>query len=108
MNIEKRREELAKLSLDELADRAASDLTLSTNPAYRVYEIEFLRRQTLSQQEMAEAAKDNTESQQEMEQAAKDTAKFTQRNALYMLWSVIVLAIASVANLTVQIYYHLP
>lgn len=42
---------------------------------------EFMRRQTVAQQEAA--------------QAAKDTAIYTQKNARYMLWSVIAIAITS-------------
>lgn len=45
---------------------------------------EFMRRQTVAQQDAA--------------QAAKDTAIYTQKNARYMLWSVIAIAVTSGLN----------
>jgi hypothetical protein len=58
---------------------------------------EFLRRQTTLQREATQAAK-------EAAQAAKDTAIYTKKNARYMLWSVVVLAIASAISAGVAIH----
>ena len=59
---------------------------------------EILRRQTVSQQEGAAA-------QQQAAAAAIKTAKFTRLNAFYMLCSVIVLALAAIANVIVTAFH---
>jgi len=74
--------------LDDLTDRMASVTPGSPND--QVARAEFLRRQTLA---AIDAAK-----------AAKDTAKFTRDSARYMLWSVAVLALSSIATLIVTIW----
>jgi hypothetical protein len=83
MALAQQRQALAKLSLDDLADWMAGITMNSQND--QLVRAEFQRRQTV---------------------AAEDTAVFTQQNARYMLWSVIVLALSSIATLIVTIYHH--
>ena len=78
---------LASLDLMEVASEA-SEVDASSYTG-RAYEIEFLRRQTLFQQQAADAA--------------ERAASHTQRNADYMLWSVVVLALASLANVVIAL-----
>jgi hypothetical protein len=87
-NLIKDRQVLGDQSLDDLTDRMAS-VTIGS-PNDQAVRAEFLRRQTLA---AIEAAK-----------AAENTAKFTRDSARYMLWSVAVLAISSVATLIVTIW----
>jgi hypothetical protein len=54
---------------------------------------EFMRRQTVAQQETA--------------QAAKETAIYTRQNACYMLASVIVLTLASVGTFILALLTYL-
>lgn len=79
------RQSLAELSLDDLTDKMAE----MGNSNIQTCQAEFLRRQTVLQ---AEATC-----------ATKDTADYTRRNARYMLWSVIVLAISSVISTMVTV-----
>lgn len=72
------RQSLAELSLDDLTDKMAE----MGNSNIQTCQAEFLRRQTVLQ---------------------KDTAEYTRRNARYMLWSVIVLAISSVISTMVTV-----
>ncbi|SRR6266567_3831312 len=92
------RQQLAELTLDELADRLAGDReggpgTYLYNSAFA----EFTRRQTVAQQEAADAQKDAA-------RATKETARYTRQNACYLLASVIVLAVTSLASLAVSIW----
>jgi hypothetical protein len=79
------RQRIGALSLDDLADHMASVGVGSQND--QVARAEFLRRQTLA---AGEAAK-----------AAEETAAYTRRNAHYILLSVVVLAVSSIATLIV-------
>ena len=69
---------LTEYTLEELAQNPGTDLMKDW------VQVEFLRRQTILQQEATEAA--------------KETAKHTKRNSDYMLYSVVVLAVAAVAH----------
>jgi hypothetical protein len=86
--MDKDRQVLGGQSLDDLADRMASVTPGSPND--QAVRAEFLRRQTLAAIDEATAA--------------QDTAKFTRNSARYMLWSVIVLALPSMATLIVTIW----
>jgi len=88
------RQSLGTKSDDEVADWM-SDISPGSNNEMTA-RAEFLRRQTLLQREATQAAKDAA-------QAAKDTAIYTKKNARYMLWSVVVLAVASVVSATLSI-----
>jgi 2-phosphoglycerate kinase len=81
MTLAEQRQNLGKLSLDELADWMASVTMNSQND--QMVRAEFLRRQTL---------------------AAEDTAGYTKTNARYMLWSVIALAASSLIALIITIF----
>ena len=76
-------------NLEELVDYAG-------NGPPGAVEAAFSRLQTIAQQEAAVAARNAAE-------AARETARYTQDSARYIKWSVIVLAISSVATLTVTI-----
>jgi hypothetical protein len=91
-----RRQELAKLSLDDLADAAAGPTPGS--PLHGIHMAEFTRRQTLALQQAAEAQERAAEAQQEGARAAIDTARYTRRNAQYLLASVIVIALSALAT----------
>jgi len=84
------RQKLASLTLDELADKLAVD---ANSLAHSIAMAEFTRRQTLAQQQAADAQIDASSAQIKSGQAITDTAEYTRKNARYMLWSVIVLAI---------------
>ena len=84
-----RREELAKLSLDDLADVLSNTTPDSINHGPPM--AEFVRRQTIAQQEAANA-------QWEAATAAKETAQFTRRTACYMLVSVVVATLAVIVS----------
>ena len=71
------RQELGRMSDDDVADRMA----YYGNNNVITAQAEFLLRQTKAAKESA--------------QATKATAAYTKRNARYMLWSVIVLAVSS-------------
>ena len=104
-----RREQLlAPMSLDALADFGSNAEPGSPN-AHSV-QMEFLRRQTESQLaadgaaiRAAAAAEEAAQAAVGSAEAAKETARYTKDNARWMLWSVIVLAAASVANLLVSL-----
>jgi hypothetical protein len=75
--------DLTERSLEELVQHTGqpeSQMALWT-------QLEFLRRQTLIQREAADAT--------------KEAAEHAKRNANYMLWSVIVLTLASIAQVLV-------
>jgi hypothetical protein len=63
-------------------------------------ELEFVRRQTIAQQQAAEA-------QGRAATPAEHTATYTRRNALFMLLSVIVLALSSVATFIISLLAYL-
>jgi hypothetical protein len=73
---------MASLTLDQLADEAAGD---PKGTKYHAAMVEFARRQA---------------------EAIDVTAKATRNNARYMLWSVIVLVLASIANVVVTYFHH--
>ncbi len=75
------------MSLDELANWTGDRQPGSA--ANGAGQAEFLKRQTQAAQEAA--------------QATKDAADAGQRNARYMLWSVIALAVSATLSLAVQI-----
>lgn len=90
-----RREQLlVPMSLDTLADHAAG--ATPGTPEWHMARVEFLRRQTVMQQDAAKATIEAAD-------AAKKTAEYTRKNARYMLWSVIVLAASSLAGLLVAL-----
>jgi len=74
------RQNLAQMSLDVLTDKMAE----MGNSNIQTCQAEFLRRQT---------------------RAIEDTANYTRRNARYMLWSVIVLAVSSVVTAVVALLH---
>jgi hypothetical protein len=76
--------DLTKWSLEELANDTSEPGSMNDN---RV-NLELERRQTIAQLEATKAV--------------KDTAEHSKRNSDYMLYSVIVLAAASVAQLVVS------
>jgi len=79
MTITKRVEErrrLSKLSLDELADDYANWEGGESHTTNRIYEAEFLRRQT---------------------GAIVDSAEYAKKNTLYMLWAVWATVAAAIA-----------
>ena len=80
MSNQEQQEQLQRMSLEQLAAWAAERLPNSM--ARAMAETEFTRRQAAAQIE---------------------AAAYTKRNARYMLWSVIVLAISSVLSLIVAI-----
>lgn len=90
-----KRGRLASLSLDQLADELAASPQNSI--AHGIAEAEITRRQTLAIQQAADAQQKASAAQIESGQAVEDTAKYTRRNALYMLCSVIVALFAAVA-----------
>ena len=81
------RQNLGTKSDDEVADWMAGVGPNSQNDM--TARAEFLRRQTALQREAA--------------QAAKDTATYTKKNARYMLWSVIVLAVSSLISAVIAV-----
>jgi hypothetical protein len=84
------REKLESETLGQIADRMSN--AEPTSCAHTIAVAEFMRRQTLAQLEA-------TRAQIEAAGAAKETAIYTQRNAKYLLWSVIVLAVSSMFTL---------
>lgn len=84
------RQSLSEKSLDDLADWMAAIGGTSDSENGRTARAEFLRRQTVLQEEATKAS--------------KDTAEYTKRTARYMLWSVIVIAVASVIQAVVAVY----
>jgi hypothetical protein len=84
------RQSLGTKSDDEVADWMAS-ISPGT-PNEMTARAEFFRRQTALQREAT--------------QAASDTATYTQRNARYMLWSVIVLTISSVISAVLSVVHY--
>lgn len=83
--------QLAGKSLEEIADFSAG-ITMGS-PNDQMAKTEFLLRQTLFQQQAAEAA--------------IKTASETQRYTRYMFWSVVVLAVSSVLTFAVAIGSYL-
>lgn len=77
--------DLEKLTLEQVAGSAG----VPGSVASQEVQLEFTRRQTQAQIEAAEAT--------------KETATYTRQNARYMLWSVIVLAVASVASFVLDL-----
>jgi len=84
------RRKLANLTLDDLADELG--IAMSGSPPHTAAMAEFTRREALAQEATAAAA--------------KETAEATRRSARYMLWSVIVLAVASVLSLGWNLWEH--
>lgn len=91
------RGELSRKSLDELSDWKAMISAGSQND--QVANAEFMRRQTVLQQQAADAAIREAA-------AAEQTAEYTRNNARYLLWSVIVLAASSIGTLIVSLLKH--
>lgn len=90
------REKMEDWSLGQVADSLAG-AGLGSSAHIRAT-AEMFRRQTIAQQDAAIA-------QQEAAAAAIKTAKFTRLDAVYMLASVVVLAVASVLNLIVTVFH---
>ena len=100
-----RRQELSDAPLDHLADvmagpREGGPGTHNYNSAFA----EFTRRQTAAQQEAAEAQTLAARAQQEAAEAAKETARYTRQNAFYLLASVVVLTLSSIATVALSIW----
>jgi hypothetical protein len=92
------RRKLADLNLDDLADELG--INPSGSAPHTAAMAEFTRREALAQERVAQA-------QEAAADAAKITAEATCRSARNMLWSVIVLAVASVASLAWNLWeYH--
>lgn len=89
------REQMSTWTLDQVADSLSNAASGSTR--HRIAMAEILRRQTVIQQEGADA-------QERAAAAAIETANFTRLNARYMLWSVVVLAAASVGNFLITLF----
>jgi hypothetical protein len=89
------RARFAKLTLDELADALAGP-----DPGSRSHNLamaELSRRQML-------AGLENTIAQKDAVIAQNRAAAAAERNASYMLWSVIVLAVSSFLNLVISVH----
>jgi hypothetical protein len=100
-----RRQELSDATLDHIADvmagpREGGPGTHNYNSAFA----EFTRRQTVAQQEAAEAQTVAARAQQEAAEAAKETARYTRQNAFYLLASVIVLTLSSIATVALSVW----
>jgi hypothetical protein len=94
------RQELAKLTLDQLADVAAGpDAEPGSGAPIGIYRAEFARRQTLAFQQATEAQRRAAVAQEDGARAAIETARHTRRNASYLLASVIVLGFCAFATL---------
>src|ERR1700730_10524082 len=91
------RRKLADLSLDDLADQLG--INLPGWPPHAAAMAEFTRREALAHERVVRA-------QETAANAAKATAEATRRSARYMLWSVIVLALASVLSLGWNLWEH--
>jgi hypothetical protein len=89
------REKLESETLGQIADRMSN--AEPTSRAHTIAIAEFTRRQTVAQLEA-------TRAQVEAARAAKETAIYTQRNAKYLLWSVIVLAVSSTFTLLLAVF----
>jgi hypothetical protein len=86
---------ISGMSVDQLADFMSGVTPGSPND--QMAHAEFMRRQTAMQREATDAAI-------QAAQASNEAVKYTRANAGYMLWSVIVLAAASVANLFISFF----
>jgi hypothetical protein len=86
---QKQRQSLSEKSLDELADWMAAVGGTPESENRRIVTAEFLRRQTVFQEEATKAA--------------KDTAEYTKRTARFMLCSVIAIAVATIIQAVVSI-----
>ncbi len=89
------REKMESWPLGQVADSMSN--AEPTSVAHTRAMAEIIRRQTVLQQEATDAQKRGAD-------ATAETARFTQLTARYMLWSVVVLALASVANLLVTLF----
>lgn len=88
------RQRLASMTLDQVADALADAPPESPRATAAI--AEFMRRQTVAQREAADA-------QICAASAAEATAQHTRDNARYLLWSVIVLVVSSLATLGVSV-----
>ena len=80
------RDRFAEMTLDEIADVLAANEPYTANAIAANAEIQ--RRVTISQIEASEAA--------------KVAARYSRKSARYILWSVVVLAISSVAAIVLR------
>jgi hypothetical protein len=85
------RAEIANLTLDEVADWVSNITPDSINEM--AGKAEFMLRQTRLQEKSTEAA--------------VQTAKFTRHSSIYMLMSVVMVAISSLTTLALTIIQHL-
>ena len=90
------REKMEEWPLGRIADTISN--SQSGSIADRRAQAELIRRQIVLQEDVAQM-------QKAAAQATIETAKYTRLNARYMLWSVIVLAAASVLNLVVNVLH---
>ena len=88
------RKEIEGKSLEAVADLYAHSGPESPND--RLAQAEFLLRQSQFQERQAKAA-------EEAARAAVATAQATARYTKYMLWSVVVLTLSSIATLVVAL-----
>ena len=87
---------LTELSLEELA----ADSAQPGSQRIQAVNLEFARRQTIAQQEAAA-------SQERAARATDQTATYTRHNARYMLWSVFVLTLSSIATFVMTLLTYL-
>jgi hypothetical protein len=85
------RAEIANLTLDEVADWVSNITPDSINEM--AGKAEFMLRQTRLQEKATEAA--------------VQTAKFTRHSAIYMLLSVVMVAVSSLTTLALTIVQHM-
>jgi hypothetical protein len=89
-------QDLTKLTPEQLVDAAGQP---GSQQSLWV-EFEFMRRQTVAQIEAAEA-------QERAASAAEETAVYTRRNAFWMLLSVVVLTLSSLATFVLALLTYL-
>lgn len=88
--------DLKRMSLEELSQQELSpDTTIG-----RMLAAEFAIRQTRAQIEAADATKRAAD-------AAVSSAEYAKRNVRWMFWSVVVLAVASVASFVLDLLTYL-
>ena len=100
---------LPEMSLDDLCKRLG--MTADDAPGRPELAAELSRRELLAQLEAIEAQKTAATAGSEAAKAAMATAEATNRNAKYMLWSVIAAAISAVitaAGVAFNVFSHNP
>ena len=96
-----------------LRDKSDAEVALFGHTMPELVQAEFARRQTVlmrqsgdEQKRASDAMVETAKATRDAAKATQDTAKATKDNATYMLWSVLVLAAASILNLIVTLFQH--